>query len=196
MTRNKRAKVQVRIISGKWRGRKLNVSGGPDLRPTPGRTRETLFNWLRAELPGSHCLDLFAGSGVLGLEALSQGAASVTWVERDRLTSQSLAAAMQQLQIGPPNQLVQAEALAFLGRPQPGPAWEIVFLDPPYRQPQLLEAALQRTLQILPRVRYLYVEGPSEAAIEGLAAAHNCGVHRRTRSGDSYAGLLTRLAGN
>jgi|GEM_PF-34007 len=85
-TRSKtgRASQEVRIIGGIHKGRKLRFRGSAELRPTMGRTRETLFNWLRPHIDGARCLDLFAGSGVLGFEALSQGAASVTFVEKDR----------------------------------------------------------------------------------------------------------------
>ncbi|MFK7887518.1 MAG: 16S rRNA (guanine(966)-N(2))-methyltransferase RsmD [Gammaproteobacteria bacterium] len=75
---------QFRIIGGRWRGRKLSFAARPGLRPTPDRVRETLFNWLGTSLHGARCLDLFAGSGSLGLEALSRGAASVNFVDQDR----------------------------------------------------------------------------------------------------------------
>src|SRR5690606_9775904 len=80
----------VRIIGGTWRGRRLAVAGGPALRPTPDRIRETLFNWLAPALPGARCLDLFAGTGVLGLEALSRGAAEAWLVERDPVAAAAL----------------------------------------------------------------------------------------------------------
>ncbi|HYL70422.1 MAG TPA: 16S rRNA (guanine(966)-N(2))-methyltransferase RsmD, partial [Candidatus Dormibacteraeota bacterium] len=73
----------MRIIGGSWRGRKLRFPDSPAIRPTPDRVRETLFNWLGGAVHGARCLDLFAGSGALGLEALSRGAAHVTFVERD-----------------------------------------------------------------------------------------------------------------
>src|SRR3990167_10879071 len=72
----------VRIIAGQWRGRRLSVPDNKDLRPTPDRVRETLFNWLAPHIQGAHCLDMFAGSGVLGFEAISRGAASVTLVDQ------------------------------------------------------------------------------------------------------------------
>ena len=78
-----RAPQQVRIIAGRWRGTKLPVVLQDDVRPTPSRVRETLFNWLQARIEGSHCLDLFAGSGALGFEAVSRGAAQATLVDND-----------------------------------------------------------------------------------------------------------------
>lgn len=84
------ANNEVRIIGGQWRGRKLRFPDRQSLRPTLGRIRETLFNWLTASIQGARCLDLYAGSGALGFEALSRGAAEVTFVERDRKAAAAL----------------------------------------------------------------------------------------------------------
>lgn len=125
---------QVRIIGGKHRGRKLPVADAPGLRPTPDRVRETLFNWLGQNLSGWHCLDLFAGSGALGFEAASRGAASVTLVEQSSRVAQSLKAAAALLN-EPGLDVVCADALAYLGRPPAAPMLlDLVFLDPPYGQ--------------------------------------------------------------
>src|SRR5215469_18973472 len=83
---------EFRIIAGEWRRRKLHFPLLPGIRPSPDRVRETLFNWLAARVPGAHCLDLFAGSGALGLEALSRGAAQVVFVERDAAAAREIAA--------------------------------------------------------------------------------------------------------
>ena len=91
------ANNEVRIIGGQWRGRKLRFPDRPDLRPTLGRVRETLFNWLAPDIHGAHCLDLYAGSGALGFEALSRGAAEVTFVERDRKAASALQANVELL---------------------------------------------------------------------------------------------------
>ena len=123
---------QVRIIGGRHRGRKLPVADAPGLRPTPDRVRETLFNWLGQNLSGWHCLDLFAGSGALGFEAASRGAASVTLVEQAPRVAKSLQAAAALLK-EPGVQVVCAEALAYLARPAVMPL-DLVFLDPPYGQ--------------------------------------------------------------
>lgn len=121
---------KVRIIAGQWRGRKLTVPHKPGLRPTPDRVRETLFNWLTAYLPGSYCLDLFAGSGALGLEAASRGAEYVLLVEKDRDIVHNL---QQQLVTLAANQVkvICADALKFLKQPPPL-AFNILFLDPPF----------------------------------------------------------------
>ncbi len=123
---------QVRVIGGRHRGRKLPVADAPGLRPTPDRVRETLFNWLGQNLAGWHCLDLFAGSGALGFEAVSRGAASVTLVEQAPRVAKSLQAAATLLN-EPGVQVVCADALAYLARPAAEPL-DLVFLDPPYGQ--------------------------------------------------------------
>ena len=94
------ASNEVRIIGGLWRGRKLRFAATRGLRPTLGRVRETLFNWLAGEIRGARCLDLYAGSGALGLEALSRGAAEVTFVERNRKAAASLSANLAALEVG------------------------------------------------------------------------------------------------
>lgn len=126
---------RVRIIAGRWRGRRLTFPEQSGLRPTPGRVRETLFAWLMPVLPGARCLDLFAGSGALGIEALSRGAAQVVFIERERVAVQALVANLAVLQADGA-EAVQADALRWLQSP-PQP-FDIVFLDPPFAQ-NLLE---------------------------------------------------------
>ncbi|MFY9328771.1 MAG: 16S rRNA (guanine(966)-N(2))-methyltransferase RsmD [Georgfuchsia sp.] len=122
---------RIRITGGEWRSRMIQVIDGPGLRPTPDRVRETLFNWLGQDLHGLRCLDLFAGSGILGFEAASRGASEVKLVERERrafLQLQRNAAAFDD----PRLQLICADALKFA---TPGDAgYDLIFLDPPYRQ--------------------------------------------------------------
>ena len=122
----------LRIIGGAWRGRKLVFPDVEGLRPTPDRVRETLFNWLQPIIAGAHCLDLFAGSGALGLEALSRGAASVVMVERDGGAVQQLRENIAVLKTTHA-QVIQRDALEFLnsGRGDAAP-FDVVFLDPPY----------------------------------------------------------------
>jgi 16S rRNA (guanine966-N2)-methyltransferase len=121
-TSNSKKPGFVRIIGGEWRGRRLPVIDLPGLRPTGDRARETLFNWLQPHLRGAHCADLFAGTGVLGLEALSRGAAEVTLVENTPLAVQALRAALVQLQVlGPKSglHLVETDALKWLQGREP-----------------------------------------------------------------------------
>ncbi len=124
----------LRIIGGMWRGRKLHFPAVDGLRPTPDRVRETLFNWLQPEIAGAHCLDLFSGSGALGFEALSRGAASVVMVERDGSAVQQLHENLTVLKTTDA-QVLQRDALEFLnsGRGDATP-FDVVFLDPPYHQ--------------------------------------------------------------
>ena len=120
----------LRIISGRHRGRRLTFPAGIDIRPTPDRVRETLFNWLQPRIEGARVLDLFSGSGALGLEALSRGAAHVTFVERDRracVAIETLAREWRESAF----RVVSGDALAWLTRAIDG-AYDIVFLDPPY----------------------------------------------------------------
>ena len=132
----------VRIIGGEWRRRLIHFPAAADLRPTPDRMRETLFNWLGQDLTGKTCLDLFAGSGALGFEAASRGAKQVVMVERDAQTIRALQAAHTLL--GAVHvELVRGDALAFLR--SDSRRYDVVFLDPPYH----LEL-LPRLLPLLP----------------------------------------------
>ena len=128
----------VRIIAGRWRHRVLPVAG--TLRPTPDRVRETLFNWLREDVAGARCLDLFAGAGALGFEAASRGAKHVVMVERERGAAALLERTARALDADNV-EVVCADALSW--RPPAGRAFDIVFLDPPYAGPAP-EAALDR----------------------------------------------------
>jgi 16S rRNA (guanine966-N2)-methyltransferase len=121
---------RLRIVAGKWRSRLLPVADVPGLRPTSERLRETLFNWLSPTIEGAKCLDLFAGTGALGLEALSRGAVSVDFVEISRVAANALRESIQTLNAT--NAVVhQADALAYLDS-EPLTQYDIVFLDPPF----------------------------------------------------------------
>ena len=130
----------LRIIGGNHRGRKLSFVDAKGLRPTPDRMRETLFNWLQPVIHGARCLDLFAGSGALGLEALSRGAASVEFVERDGKAAKRLGENLQLL--GYDAKLCHAQtAQSYLdAKPEP---FDVVFLDPPY-QGGLLQQVIEQ----------------------------------------------------
>lgn len=120
---------QVRIIGGTWRSRRLEFPETTGLRPTPDRVRETVFNWLAAFLPGAACLDLFAGSGAFGFEALSRGATRVVLVEQDAAAAAALRASRDRLQAAGA-EIVHADAVAFLAGPVR--EFDVVFCDPPY----------------------------------------------------------------
>jgi 16S rRNA (guanine966-N2)-methyltransferase len=144
----------LRIIGGTYRSRRLKIAARPELRPTPDRVRETLFNWLGQDLSGLACLDLFAGSGALGFEAASRGAALVAMVEKDRIALAELErnrTALGAAQV----QIHGGDAGAFLAHH--GASFDVVFLDPPFRQnalPALLDALPAR---LRPAAR-VYVE--------------------------------------
>ena len=128
-TRGRAPPGAVRIIGGDWRGRRLPVVDAAGLRPTSDRIRETLFNWLAPVLPGMRCLDLFAGTGALGLEALSRGAAEVCFVERQSTVARALEDSLHRLGCERARVTV-ADALGYLaGPPRP---FDLVFLDPPF----------------------------------------------------------------
>jgi len=120
----------VRIIGGGWRGRRVHFPDSPGLRPTPDRVRETLFNWLQDCIAGARCLDLFAGSGALGLEALSRGAREVVFVEQARPAAQALAAELERLGGAARARVLESAAERFLAAS--GEPFDGVFLDPPY----------------------------------------------------------------
>ena len=127
----------VRIIAGVWRGRRVNFPDMPGLRPTPDRVRETLFNWLQHSVVDSRCLDLFAGSGALGLEALSRGAKAVVFVEQAQRAARGLGTELARLGGASRSRVVEMGASRFLRTP--GEAFDLVFLDPPYHRDALAE---------------------------------------------------------
>lgn len=152
---------RVRIIAGLWRSRIVTFPTESGLRPTPDRVRETLFNWLGQDLAGRRCLDLFAGSGALGFEALSRGASEVVMVERSRIVAAALRESAARLDARG-FRLVVGDALHFLATP--GEArFDIVFVDPPYGS-GLVAAVLPRLPEVLARGANVYVE--SDQAVE------------------------------
>jgi 16S rRNA (guanine966-N2)-methyltransferase len=155
----------LRIIGGTWRGRKLRFPASAAIRPTPDRVRETLFNWLGSATRAARCLDLFAGSGALGLEALSRGAAQVTFIEQDEAAVRELRARLVEWH-AVDARVERADALRYLaGTAQP---FDIVFLDPPFSSGVLARAATMLTERLWLRPGALiYVEC---AARDGLPA--------------------------
>ncbi|WP_314105034.1 16S rRNA (guanine(966)-N(2))-methyltransferase RsmD [uncultured Stenotrophomonas sp.] len=150
---------QVRIIGGKWRNTKLPVPLAPGLRPSSDRVRETLFNWLMPRLGGARVLDLFAGSGALGLEAISRGAAQATLVERDAALARQLRESVAKLGAQGQVEVVQADALHWLAQRPSGLA-DIVFIDPPFGD-GLWDAALAGLGPHLAADAWLYLESPA-----------------------------------
>jgi 16S rRNA (guanine966-N2)-methyltransferase len=170
---------QLRIIGGQWRSRRLTFPDVSGLRPTPDRVRETLFNWLAPVLPGARCLDLFAGSGALGIEALSRGATEAVFVERHPVAVDALRENLTRLNARGAR-VEKAEALAWLH--QPGTPFEIVLLDPPFGQ-NLLEpvcAMLEQGGWLAPTA-WIYLEAETEP--QQLALPTNWTPYRQKTAG-------------
>jgi len=177
---------KLRIIGGSLRGSRLAVPDVPGLRPTPDRVRETLFNWLAPVVEGAHCLDLFAGTGALGLEALSRGAAQVDFVETDAklaaLLRENLARLKQAAHVH------VADAQRHLA--QAGSRYDLVFLDPPFAANAWAQVA--QTLEASGRLAataWIYVESPTNAAFD---LPQNWLPHRDGRAGDVRFALYRR----
>jgi 16S rRNA (guanine966-N2)-methyltransferase len=194
-----RARNELRIIGGKWRGRRIRFPAVEAIRPTPDRVRETLFNWLQHVIAGSRCLDLFAGSGALGLEALSRGARQVVFVDREREVIGQLRQTLTVLG-ATGARLIALDAQRFLdGDAQP---FDVVFLDPPFTTEYLPEicAALEARGWLSARA-YIYIEQPSHVRPPTLPASWNLlksgragevGYHLAQRADGSPAGGETR----
>lgn len=183
---------EVRIIGGRWRRSRLPVGDVPGLRPTPDRVRETLFNWLGQDLSGCRCIDAFAGSGALGLEAASRAAAEVVLIERSPALQAALRANVQRLG-AETVRVVGGDALAVLAR-LPAAAWDVVFLDPPFDDAhsggeRLTRAALQAAQRLLRPGGWAYLEAP-RAWGEPELTALGWRLHRHLRAGAVHAHLL------
>jgi 16S rRNA (guanine966-N2)-methyltransferase len=170
---------ELRIIGGEWRGRRFRFPDRPGLRPTPDRVRETLFNWLAPVVGGSRCLDLFAGSGALGLEALSRGAASATFIESDRASAERLRETLVTLATDRAT-VLQADALAWLDGP--AQCFDLAFLDPPFKSGLLAETL--RKLDSggwLASTASVYLESPANDGPPPLPAGWK--LHRSGKAG-------------
>jgi 16S rRNA (guanine966-N2)-methyltransferase len=177
---------QVRIIGGEWRSRRIGFPDHEGLRPSADRVRETLFNWLGQDLSGLGCLDLFAGSGALGFEALSRGAASVVMVEKSRSVCEALRRNAGLL--GAKNLLLHcADALEFASAAESDTAarFDVVFLDPPFRS-ALLAPALARIVPLLRPGARIYVEGAT-----AFAPSDGWRVLKQGRAGQVHYTLVT-----
>lgn len=154
----------LRIIGGQWRGRKLEFMAVDGLRPTPDRVRETLFNWVQPYISGARCLDLFSGSGALGLEALSRNAESVTFVDLNNITTRQLQTNLQLLKTQSA-EVIQADVMQWLESRHTDmePRYDMVFMDPPFRQDMVSNCcALLESHNLLAENAIIYVETESE----------------------------------
>ncbi|WP_192458588.1 16S rRNA (guanine(966)-N(2))-methyltransferase [Musicola keenii] len=181
---------QIRIIGGQWRGRKLPVPDSPGLRPTTDRVRETLFNWLAPVIQQSRCLDCFAGSGALGLEALSRYAAHATLLEAERNVARQLTQNLAVLKAENAS-VVHTDSLQWLAGE--GSPYDVVFLDPPFRR-----GLLDDTLMLLEangwlaEEAWIYIE--TEAENHALALPANWALHREKTAGQVAYRLYIRHA--
>jgi 16S rRNA (guanine966-N2)-methyltransferase len=180
---------EVRIIGGQWKRTKLPVADRPGLRPTPDRVRETLFNWLGQTLDGWRCVDAFAGSGALGFEAASRGAAEVVLLERDPALVASLSATRMRL-AADTVRVERADALPWMARAAPD-AFDVVFLDPPFDS-ALLRPALLAAARIVVPAGLIYAEAPA-LLDPGALAEIGFEAWRSARAGAVHAQLLRKL---
>ena len=186
---NGAAPHRVRIVGGAWKRSKLPVADKPGLRPTPDRVRETLFNWLGQDLTGWRCLDAFAGSGALGFEAASRGAAAVLLLERDPELVRSLRETQRRLSAAAVR-VERADALVWMAQAEPA-AFDLVLLDPPF-DAGLAGPALAAARRLLRPAGLVYLEAgrPFDAAeLEALGFA----PHRQARAGAVHFALLRPL---
>ena len=180
---------KLRIVAGSLRGSRLAVPDRPGLRPTSDRIRETLFNWLMPVIEGARCLDLYAGTGALGIEAISRGASECTFVESDRALARDLRENLARLKVETAR-VIEADALAALaGSAEP---FDIVFLDPPFGG-DLWDASAERleTRGWLAASAWIYVESPADAA---LALPPTWMLHREGQAGAVRFALYRRAA--
>ena len=177
---------KIRIIGGKWRGRKLSFPNIDGLRPTPNRVRETLFNWLAPVIQGAHCLDLFAGSGALGFEALSRGASEVIFVDDNKKIINQLKT-NQALLNAQTVQIIYSTAKDYLKEAiQP---FDIVFLDPPFHQGLIQTyCALLDQYHLMKPNSYVYIE--TEVNLKSLVLPNSWKLKKNKKAGNVYYGLL------
>jgi 16S rRNA (guanine966-N2)-methyltransferase len=181
---------ELRIIAGVWRGRRLRFPDAPEIRPTPDRVRETLFNWLGPRIAGARCLDLFAGSGALGLEALSRGAAHVLFVESNAVAARELRTLLDEWG-GEKGRVQHDDALRLLSGPPE--TFDMVFLDPPFSAGLLEESAarLEQCGWLNPRAR-IYVEAAAREPLPPMPSAWQ--LLKAKRAGEVGYHLFERSA--
>ncbi len=181
---------EVRIIGGALRGRKIHFHAVDGLRPTLDRARETLFNWLMLKVPEAVCLDAFAGSGVLGFEALSRGSARVDFVEKNHAAVSALKRNQTQLAVAARSHILESSALQVLAA-APAYAYDLIFLDPPFASDLLQEAlTLIATSSCLKPGGFVYFEAKKSLNLDWGAVWTE---HRRKVMGEVQFGLIQQL---
>jgi 16S rRNA (guanine(966)-N(2))-methyltransferase RsmD len=179
----------IRIIGGEWKRTPLPVLDLDGLRPTPDRVRETLFNWLGQTLDGQRCLDLFAGSGALGFEAASRGAARVLMVERHARAAAQLRANQARL-AARSIEIIEADGLRLAASLPPG-SFDVVFLDPPFGD-GLLGKALTLAVPLVAEHGFLYVEAGEALELEANGTLAGWEIVRQGKAGAVHFHLLQR----
>lgn len=179
---------RVRIIGGKWKGRKLAVASAA-IRPTPDRARVTVFNWLGADLPGARILDLFAGTGVLGFEALSRGAAHAVLVDNDASACRLLRRHRDELEAAV--DVHRGDGVRWLRHRPEDERWDVVFLDPPFGT-ALLDAVLPEAAARLAADGAIYVEADAHLDPDQVERATGLSTTRQSHAGASHFSLLRR----
>ena len=187
---NKSLPGEVRIIGGIYKRTKLPVADKPGLRPTPDRVRETLFNWLGQDLTGWRCIDIFAGTGALGFEAASRGAAEVLLCEQDPQLALKLKALQERLQAGCVR-VERGDGVGLLRRQSPG-SMQLVFIDPPFES-SLFEPALKAAADAIAPQGLVYLEAPRSWTAEELAPL-GLTIWRSSKAGAVHFHLLARPA--
>ena len=180
---------EIRIIGGQWKRTKLAVADRPGLRPTPDRVRETLFNWLGQDLTGWRCMDVFAGTGVLGFEAASRGAKEVRLVELDTALIAQLKRTQIQLKADA-TQVVRGDGIVALKQSDPS-SMDVIFIDPPFDS-ILFEPALAAASRVVTPEGFIYLEAPvlwSDEMLKDMGLS----VHRHLKAGAVHAHILKRL---
>ncbi|WP_373079871.1 16S rRNA (guanine(966)-N(2))-methyltransferase RsmD [Zhongshania sp.] len=183
---NTRQQGSLRIIGGQWRSRKLHFEGTAGLRPTSDRIRETLFNWLNPTIHGARCLDLFAGSGALGLEALSRYAAHCDFIDTDRNSCQEIRQQLENLRC--PHATVHCkDALAFLNKS--AQSYNIIFLDPPFHMDLLAPVITALASHALKPNTQIYIETANDEALPALPA--NWQIDKEKKAGQVIYRLIS-----
>lgn len=179
---------QLKIIAGQWRGRNIKFLQLEGVRPTPNRIRETLFNWLSPTINEARCLDLFAGSGILGIEALSRGASECTFLDLSSKVCNQIKAQLSLLNAGP-NKIIHSDTKSWLQSTSAKYQYDIIFMDPPFNQDLLPEYfRLLEETEILAPGGSLYVE--SESPINPVQLPNHWTLERHKSAGNVHYGLI------
>lgn len=190
-TRSGKNNNTLRIIGGEWRSRKLPIIDAPGLRPTPDRIRETLFNWLQGDIHGATCIDMFAGSGALGFEALSRGAKDVLFIEKNPACATQIKDNLALLNVQV--RVLQSDALSLLEYiEKPEKPFDLVFLDPPYRQGLITKSLTYlATENLIDSNSLIYLEHESEETFnwDGFGLQ----VLKQAKAGQVHSFLLKRI---